>query len=263
MRAFRVRKYVRESLWVIPALSVLIGAGLAIIDVQFVEPHINLPQSWQYSAGTASTILAAVVSAMVGLTGIVFAVAILIIQMATGTLSPRYMRFWYRDRLQKAVLAGFLGTLGFAYALLRNSSGGAVPDLGVTLTGIAVFVSMVILLCYIDRFAHLLRPVGLAAHVAEAGTKVIDSFWQELEGAGLAAVNESDRPAVDGAVRGEPLVSVRSGRSGVVQAVDQRGLVVLARRHDCVLVLRCFIGDFVAEGETMVEVLGTASPPRP
>ena len=121
-QTFRLRKYVRESLWVVPALSVLAGGALGIIDVAFVEPHINLPDSLQYSAGTASTILAAVISAMVGLTGIVVAVAVLIIQMATGTLSPRYMRVWYRDRLQKAVLAGFLGTLGFAYALLRKAA---------------------------------------------------------------------------------------------------------------------------------------------
>jgi uncharacterized membrane protein len=35
---------------------------------------------------------------------------VLVVQQATGTLSPRYMRLFYRDRLQKVVLATFAGT---------------------------------------------------------------------------------------------------------------------------------------------------------
>ena len=63
--------------------------------------------------------LSAIVSAMVGLTGFVVAFGVLVVQMATQTLSPRFMRLWYRDALQKAVLGTFVGTLTFALALLR------------------------------------------------------------------------------------------------------------------------------------------------
>ena len=56
---------------------------------------------------------------MVGLTGFVVAFGVLVVQMATQTLSPRFMRLWYRDGLQKAVLGTFVGTLTFALALLR------------------------------------------------------------------------------------------------------------------------------------------------
>jgi uncharacterized membrane protein len=47
-----------------------------------------------------------------------------------------------------------------------------------------------------------------------------------------------------------------------LQAVDAAGLVGLARRHDCTLVLTCGIGDFVSPGVTLIEVYG-ASAPRP
>jgi uncharacterized membrane protein len=39
-----------------------------------------------------------------------------------------------------------------------------------------------------------------------------------------------------------------------------RGLPALARQHDCVLVLRHSVGDFVPTGATLVEVLGPAPP---
>ena len=99
---------------------------------------------------------------MVGLTGFVVAFGVLVVQMATQTLSPRFMRLWYRDGLQKAVLGMFVGTLTFALALLRGVGPDSVPDIGVTLAALAVTVSVVLFLVYLDRFVHNLRPVAVA-----------------------------------------------------------------------------------------------------
>ena len=57
------------------------------------------------------------------------------IQQATATLSPRFMRLWYRDPLQKVVLATFAGTFTYSFALLRRIDTNFVPDLGVTIAG--------------------------------------------------------------------------------------------------------------------------------
>jgi uncharacterized membrane protein len=65
-------------------------------------------------------VLAAVVGASVALTGFVVTVSVLIVQMATGTFSARYMRLFYRDAALKAVLAVLVGTMTFSYALLRH-----------------------------------------------------------------------------------------------------------------------------------------------
>ncbi|WP_405760701.1 DUF2254 family protein [Streptomyces sp. NBC_00045] len=81
-----------------------------------------LPDTWQYSATTASSVLSSVVGSMAALLGFVVTIGVLVVQQATGTLSPRYMRLWYRDRLQKAVLATFTGTFAYAFSLLRKSS---------------------------------------------------------------------------------------------------------------------------------------------
>ncbi len=40
------------------------------------------------------------------LVGFVVTVSVLIVQMATGTFSARYMRLWYRDRTLKADARG-------------------------------------------------------------------------------------------------------------------------------------------------------------
>src|SRR5690349_20024389 len=95
-KRFRRREHLRESLWFVPLLAALAGPIVAEACVRF-EGEVSLPPPWQYSATTASTVLTAIVGAMVALTGFVVTLGVLIVQMATGMLSPRFMRLWYRD----------------------------------------------------------------------------------------------------------------------------------------------------------------------
>lgn len=104
-----------------PLVGGVFGVVLAAVDL-WLEGRIAVPPEWAYSEGTASSVLSASAAAMVGLIGFVVTIGVLVVQMATGTLSPRFMRLWYRDRLQKFVLAAFTATFTFSFALLR------VPD---------------------------------------------------------------------------------------------------------------------------------------
>src|SRR3954454_1155025 len=88
---FGLRQHLRQSLWAVPLLGTLVGAGLAVLDLQ-VEGNVPLPAGWSYSPSTASALLSAVAAAMVGLVGLVVTIGVLVVQMATGTLSPRFMR---------------------------------------------------------------------------------------------------------------------------------------------------------------------------
>jgi uncharacterized membrane protein len=86
---FRVRQYVKGSLWLLPLLGALAGAALGGADAS-AEGHVQLPEAWTYSASTASGVLTAIVAAMVALIGFVVTIGVLVVQTATGTLSPRF-----------------------------------------------------------------------------------------------------------------------------------------------------------------------------
>ena len=174
---FQMRQHFRQSLWAVPLLGAVAGGALAVVDLR-VEDQVTLPREWSYSASTASSLLTTVSGAMIGLLGLVVTVGVLVVQMATGTLSPRFMRLWYRDRLQKVVLAAFTATFAFSFALLREVETGSVPDLGVTIAGLAVSADLVLLLLYLDRFVHALRPVAVAAAVARSGLAVMAEIDQ-------------------------------------------------------------------------------------
>ncbi|MHA4773533.1 DUF2254 domain-containing protein [Streptomyces sp. MSC1_001] len=251
---FGLRQYVKASLWIVPMLGLVLGALLAELALA-ADSADRPPSGWHYSATTASGVLTAIVGAMVALLGFVVTIGVLVVQQATGTLSPRYMRLWYRDRLQKAVLATFTGTFAFAFSLLRSVESDSVPDLGVTVAGAAVAVSLVLLLIYLNRFTHSLRPVAIAELVARLGDSVFSKGAAAIRGAA---------PRGPGAVpSGAPVTRIRAVRGGAVQAFDVRGLIAEAARHDCVLVVTRRVGDFVPPGTVLVEVHGGRSAPDP
>ena len=250
---FRLRQYAKASLWIVPLFGLVLGVALAEAATA-ADGASWLPKSWDYSASTASTVLSSVVGSMIALLGFVVTIGVLVIQQATGTLSPRYMRLWYRDRLQKAVLATFTGTFAFAYTLLRSIETDSVPNLGVTLAGIAVSVSLLLLLIYLNRFTHNLRPVAIADIVGRLGEQVLDHAAAHVRSA--AAPGGAPAP-------GEEVTLVRAERGGVIQAFDAPGMLALATRHDCVLVLAASVGDFVPPGAAVVEIHGGTTAPDP
>jgi uncharacterized membrane protein len=60
---------------------------------------------------------------------------------------------------------------------------------------------------------------------------------------------------------GPAALEVHSGGAGAIQAVDRRGLLALASRHECVLVLPHAVGDIVPHGSVLIEVFGASPPP--
>ena len=110
-------------------------------------------------------VLSAIVGATAALTGFVVTVTVLVVQMATGTFSARYMRLWYRDRMLKAVLALLIGTLTFSFSLLRRVETDSVPNLGRDACAFLLLVGLLMFLVFLDRALHRLRPVAVAALV--------------------------------------------------------------------------------------------------
>ena len=250
IKRFRIRQYLRGSLWVVPLIGGVLGSVLALV-VGNLDARLQLPDQLSYSSSTASGLLTAIVGAMVAFTGFVVTISVLVIQMATGSLSARYMRLWYRDRLQKAVLAVLVGTLSFSLVTLRRSGTGITPSLGVLISGIAVVSSIVLFLLFLDRFIHRLRPVAVAQLVMRQGMRHFSS----------PVVSTGKEAAGDEPTGVPPVAIVRSARTGSIQAIDRRGMLGWATRNDCVVVLRRAPGDFVSKGSPIAEVYASASPP--
>jgi uncharacterized membrane protein len=246
---FRIREYLRESLWVVPCLGAAIGV-LGALAVVWIDQHVRVPTQWAYSSSTASTVLSAVAGAVAALTGFVVTVTVLVVQMASGTFSPRYMRLWYRDPVLKGVLALLIGTLAFAFSLLRRIEAKFVPDLGVTVAELLLIVGLVMFVLFLNRFVHRLRPVAVAALVAKG---VRQSLGDDL--AGMRGVRDVFAGPLHG-MDEPPVLVVRCARPGAIQAVNLPRVAQWAREHECLVVMRRFVGDFMEVRDVLFEVYG-------
>jgi uncharacterized membrane protein len=234
---------------VVPLLGGLVGAILGGLDTS-LEKSLHLPAGLTYTTSTASAVLSAIVGAMAALTGFVVTVTVLVVQMATGTFSARYMRLWYRDPLLRWLLALLVGTLAFAFGLLRRVGNDFVPNLGVSVAGLLVIASLLLFMVFLDRYLHRLRPVAVATLVARY-------VHREFERLRSGAEHTPDvfagtfQPSTE-----RPTLTVRAARAGTIQAVDAKGLADWARRHYCLVVLRRRVGDFIPTDGVLFELFG-------
>jgi uncharacterized membrane protein len=246
---FRIRQYLQESLWVVPLLAVVLGVVLGAGDVQ-LDKSIHLPSNLTYSPSTATTVLSTIVGAMAALTGFVVTVTVLVAQMVIGTFSARFMRVWYRDAWLKALLGVLIGTLAFSFLLLRRVESNFVPNLGVSIAGLLVLLSLVLFTVFLGSYLHQLRPVAVAA----LGTYYVHQEFKRL------AAEVADAPDVfagpfepDGQ---EATLVVRSSVAGAIQAIHVKGLVEWARQQHCLLVVQRQVGDFVPAEAALIRAYG-------
>jgi uncharacterized membrane protein len=250
---FRARQYVKSSLWVAPLVAGLVG--LVVAELAYWLDKSGDLAVLRYSPETATAVVSATIAAVVSLTGFVVTVTVLGVQQATGIFSPRYMRLWYRDGRLKLVLAELVGTLMFSIAVIRRIQPDAVPDISVSLAGLGLMVGLLLFLLYFDRFLHRMRPVAVAALLADQGRDAFEAWMEEAARPDTAFVARgSGGPAT------APTFTLRATRSGTIQAVDTAGLTAFARNHGCLVVFRHSVGDFVPVGAAILEIHGSTPP---
>ena len=142
--------------------------------------------------------------------------------------------------------------------MLRRVKEDKVPDLGVLIAGVLVVGSLVLLLLYLNRFTHNLRPVAVAASVARAGRDLIRRPGHDAPPCGAPASRDPASRA--GPPLGPAVLVVRARRSGVIQAINVSRLTGMARQHGCHFVMTSGVGDFVPQDAPLIEVHGGARP---
>ena len=155
-RIYRLRSYLRSSLWVIPFIAIPIELVLARL-VHRIDAWLG----WQflgYGRGHHLVTLAFVV--------FTFGSILVAIQVASGQLTPRIIATTLlRDNVVKYTVGLFIFTLLFAISALdrMNSTVHQLVMFVAALLGISCFLAFLYL---IDYAARLLRPISILARVA-------------------------------------------------------------------------------------------------
>jgi uncharacterized membrane protein len=190
--------YVAGALWVLPTLSVLVFllAGAALSRVEVDEGSLLSRLAFQGTAEDARSLLIVVSSTMITVTGLVFALTIVALQIASGQYSPRLLRNFMRDRGTQLVLSIFVGAFAYSTAGLftvgiqGTTQAAFVPRLAVSGSLALALASVGVLIYFIHHLAHSMllraclvgrRPVtGLARSLHPTALRLSSRLGEEL-----------------------------------------------------------------------------------
>ena len=253
---FRLREWFKASLWVIPAVFVLVAALLADW-IPYIDRTVELPEPpFVYSAGSAQELLSAIASGMIAFTGFVFSILLLVVQFGSSAFTPRLLRSFSTDQTIKVALGVFVAT--FIYALLVLSEVAPqgteyVPQYAVNFSVIMVVASIIMFLRLIADVTRLLRVAHVVADIGRQARRIIEATYPD-------PVTEPDRgkyelPAVDES----PRLVTNPGRGGVVQALDSDGIAEMLGSTSAVVQMLPAVGEFVPHGRPIFRVTGEMS----
>ncbi len=251
---------VQDSLWFIPTLLTAAAAGLALLMVE-IDQRLGSDEGnteiWLYGGGVdgARGVLTAIAGTMITVTGVVFSITIVALQLASVQFTPRVLRAFTGDRGNQVVLGVFIGTFTYALLVLRTVRTEAddgerfVPALAVTVaTGLSL-VSVGFLIYYIHHAARSIQASVIIDRATDDTRDLIDALFTSR--AGLPVLPEAVM------LPSTPATPVLAGEAGYVQTVDSEALIYLARERGLTIRLTVGIGEFVLPGARLAEVWTT------
>ena len=253
-----MRNETRLPLWLIPT-----GYVVATVVAGEILPRLEHTYWGTLSSGmrteSALAFFSSVSSGMMALTGIVFAIAFVIVQFSASAYSPRLVVVFGNDPSLYHTLGIFSATFGYSLAALvwtnREGSGTAPP-----VSTIAVIVLLIVSLLAFARLVHKLSELQI--------TNVLDALGEK----GRNSIHHTYRPTADHGGEqshvAEPLLDlgpvlqtmIYTGRPRVITQFDIPALVLLAQDANAVIALECAVGDTLVANMPMLRVHSAAKP---
>jgi uncharacterized membrane protein len=246
-----VNEFVRSTLWLGPALSIVLGVVLArllrLIDNLFQWTLFN------FTAEGARAILGVFIASMLTFVVLVASTLLLVVQLVSAQLTPRIILPTFRDPRIRVALSSFLFSYAISIAIIARVEDSFVPQLAVVAAIVINAFSVVYFVYFVMAMGMALRPANVLTQLAAAGRRVVTDIYPHGYDAGDPN-GEMTAPPMD--ADQATMVVVHTGASGVLLAFDSGGFVDYATQHDAVIEIIPPVGDFVANGEALFRIYG-------
>jgi uncharacterized membrane protein len=239
--------------WVLPStICVLaVGAGLVLprIDEALTD---DLPYLFGGGAESARSLLSTIASAMISVTGLVFSITMVVMQLASSQFTPRLLGSFLSSRITQVTLGVFTSSFVFALIVLRDVRGGDepfVPQLSVTVAFLLVLASVALFFAFIHHITVSIQVSQVIDRIANQTVRTLQQGDDEWADTSTGSPSWSLAPG--------PSVTVSTGSGhGVVQRVRYTDLVEAAERAGVVVELRARVGEVRHQGQQLAVVHG-------
>jgi uncharacterized membrane protein len=233
-----------------------IGCGLTLPRIE----QEQFPYTLSISVASAQAFLSAAASGMMSITGIVFAMAFVLVQFSAIAFSPRLVMWFARDRKIYHSLGFFIAT--FIYALFTlawvdRRGSGSVP----LLSSLAVACMLVISMFLFARLVQGLNNLQISSVlrlIGDRGRVVIRDMFRSLDD--RVHLGTVTALGVENTRLGPATQALNyTGPPRTVARLDVHALVGQAERAGCLIVMKCAVGDTLVEGVPILQIYGAKS----
>lgn len=246
-----VLDYLRNALWVVPALLIL---GAVALAYGALSGHWELRDGggevWWYHSGSAadaSALLETLLSSMISMTALVVSIMVVVLTLAANQLGPRLIWTFASNRRTQVALGVFIATITYLLLILRSIdtrlAESQVPHLGVTLGSALSLTCIGVLLFFVH---HLTRSIIADAVIRQVGNN-LDKTIAKLP---AAAPDDGDKQTPV-PTDSKPM---NLSRGGYVQVVKYDRLARCAAASGAVLYLEFRAGDYLLPQEKRLHV---------
>ncbi len=234
--------------WVLPLAVVLLSWIVALVLPEWEIGH-PLDFAWLFDGGPSSarSFLSTIATAMISVTGLVFSITMVVLQLASSQFTPRVLGGFLRNRVSQLTLGVF--TASFVYSLtvmrsVREQGTEFVPHLSVTLAFALVIASVVLFIGFIRHITESIQVSEVISVIGDRSASLLDRYFP------------SERPdAPDVAFEGVSRTVGAAGH-GVVAEIDLAWLRRIAEREGGAIEVLARHGDHRAPGQTLARLHG-------
>ena len=254
---------IRTSFWFIPLLIILIALGLAVGFI-WLDSTIQVQSNGFFrfylsgSAESARQILTVIAGAMLGVAGTVFSITLVALTLASGQFGSRLLRNFMYDRLNQVVLGTYVATFLYCLLVLKTVRSGQeftfVPNLSVVVAMALAISNIFLLIIFIHHISVSIQADQVISEVNRNLEKNLRKLFPEDLGEEPNDMHRHEELFRELLFTHTSSARVKSSRSGYLQAIDNEGLMALARDHSLIISLNHRPGDFLVEKEMIAEV---------
>ncbi|CAN5489985.1 DUF2254 domain-containing protein [soil metagenome] len=231
------------------ASAVLLGLALPQVDEVVVD---WVPLLFEGGVDSARSVLSSTAGGMISVTGLVFSITIVVLQLASSQFSPRVLATFLEDRITQHTLGVFAASFLYSLTVLRSiadrgDSKYTVPQLAVTIAFVFVLGAMAMFLVFIQ---HITQSISVSTVIGRVGTQTRHLLERSRERRTTLPNVAPELPDLAGQT------VATACRTGYIDALDADALCRMAADHEVRIQVLYPIGSFVAEGAALVLIQG-------
>ncbi len=259
-----LREWYLDSLTLVPMLC-LLGAVILTWIMKGLQDYlldwVNAP-TWLFgSTGAAISVTSVIASSMLSFLAVVFSVTLVALQLASQQFTPRVLRTFIRSPIVKIMLGLSVGTFAYSVLILFfgiSRSEAIEPVLAIAVDVVLVFIATIYFVIFVKEILTMIRIGYIISIVAEETHDAIqDVFPPQSSYRQCSSDLLLEQPnQLIHYQTGKPFLFGPSAQQGVFVSVSSQHLVQLARKHGCLIKTLPDTGDFIVNGDPVLEVYG-------